>query len=389
MRFSEKKRSTLLFRLQFASIVIGVGLTITGIALVLYKQKNSGNTEQVTKKVNQSTPLPSLSPVSSASPLTLSENIDTSELTYNITTAAKFIQSQKLQTIVDEVVNFTKNQKLPTQPLSITIIDLKTRKYAGYQQEKLRYPASVVKLFWMVYLYAQIEQGILSEAEFTQHLDSMIKKSDNEAASYIIDRISNTQYKPNIKKEEEYKKWRKKRLQINQYFQQAGYDKINVSQKTFPIPSLKLSQAKGSDLKLRDNPQKPIRNQISTQQVARLLSEIYSNQSLSATSSVKMANFLTIDSQTRSIKKGDKNPNEFNPVRGFLSESLPNNISFRGKAGWTSASRNDAAIITTPDGNIAYILVVFAQDKAYAYNWKIFPQISRLIFNRLIYEGSL
>lgn len=382
MRLSDKKRSTQLFRLQLASIVIGVALFITGIGLVLYKQKNSGNTEQVTKKVNQSTPLPSLSPVSSASALTLSENIDTSELTYNITTAPKFIKSQKLQTIVDEVVNFTKNQKFPTQPLSITIIDLKTRKYAGYQQEKLRYPASVVKLFWMVYLYAQIEQGILSEAEFTQHLDSMIKKSDNEAASYIIDRITNTQYKQNLK-EEEYQKWRKKRLQINQYFQQAGYDKINVSQKTFPIPSLKLSKPKGSDFKLRDNPQKPIRNQISTQQVARLLYEIYSNQSVSANSSAKMANLLTIDDETRSIKKGDKNPNEFNPVRGFLSESLPNNISFRGKAGWTSASRNDAAIITTPDSNTAYILVVFAEDQAYAFNWKIFPQISHLIFNRL------
>lgn len=374
MRISDKKRSTQILRLQFAGIVAGVALTVSLIGLFLYKQ-NADNNQKVAN------PELSSSPVPSASPLALSETIESSELAYNIQTSPNLNKNKELQKIVDEVVDFTKSQKLPIKPLSITIIDVGTGEHAGYQQEKLRYPASVVKLFWMVNLYAQIEKGILSEAEFPEYLDAMIKKSDNEAASYIVDRISNTEYKQNIKAEE-YKKWREKRLKINQYFKKAGYEDINVSQKTFPIPSLKLSRAKGSELKLRDNAQKSIRNQISTQQVARLLYEIHQDQSVSEKSSSKMAKILTIDAQTRNIKRDDKNPNEFNPVRGFLSAPLPNKVDFKGKAGWTSRSRNDAAIITTANGK-TYILVVFGEDRAYASDWQIFPDISQLVFNRM------
>ena len=96
-----------------------------------------------------------------------------------------------------------------------------------------------------------------------------------------------------------------------------------------------------------------------------------------------MAKLLTIDSQTRNIKKDDKNLDEFNSVKGFLSENLPDDINFKGKAGLTTQSRNDGAIISTPDGKVAYILVVFADDSSYAEDWKIFPQISRLVFNRM------
>ena len=225
------------YGLQFASIVIGVALTLTSIGLVLFRRQNSDNTEQATK-VDRSTPLRSLPTVSAS--LKLSDSIDTSKLAYSITTSPRFTQSKELQNIVDEVVKLTKDKKLPTQPLSITLIDIKTGKIGGYQQEKLRYPASVVKLFWMVYLYAQIEKGILSEADFTEYLDEMVKKSDNEAASKILDKITKTQYQEDIQ-EEEYKNWKNKRLRVNQYFQQAGYNDINVSQKTFPIPYLNLS----------------------------------------------------------------------------------------------------------------------------------------------------
>ncbi|WP_414619744.1 serine hydrolase [Calothrix sp. CCY 0018] len=381
MRISDKKRSAQLLRLRFASIVIGVALTIASIGLVLLKQQNADSTEKGAKEVNQSTAVRS-TPTASASPTKSLESIDTSKLAYNITTSPQFTQSKQLEKIVNRVVDLAKEKNLPTQPLSITLIDIKTGKTAGYQQEKFRYPASVVKLFWMVYLYAQIEKEILSEADFTQYLDEMIKKSDNDSASYIVDKISHTEYQENIQGEES-RNWKKKRLQVNQYFQQAGYDNINVSQKTFPISSPNLSQPEGSELILRENRENLIRNQISTQQVARLLYEIYKKQSVSSNSSKKMAKWLTIDAQKRNIKKDDENSDEFNPVRGFLSASLPNDVDFKGKAGLTSNSRNDAGIITTPDGK-TYILVVFADDEAYASDWDLFPEISRLALNSMI-----
>ena len=379
MRISDKKRSTQLLRLRFVGIVTGIALTISLIGLFLHKQNTDNN--KIAKSADKSTSELHSLPVPSASPLSLNETIDNSELAYNVQTSPNLNKNEKLQKTVDEIVDFTKNQKFPIQPLSITIIDVETGEHAGYQQEKLRYPASVVKLFWMVNLYAQIEKGILSETEFPEYLDAMIQKSDNEAASYIVDRITKTEYRQNIKGEE-YKNWRKKRLKINQYFQKAGYKDINVSQKTFPIPSLKLARPKGSELKLRKNSQKANLNKISTQQVARLLYEIHQNKSVSEKSSLKMAELLTIDAGTRNLKRHDKNLNEFNPVRGFLSASLPDKVDFKGKAGWTSGSRNDAGIITTPNGK-SYILVVFGEDRAYAHDWQIFPDISQLVFNQM------
>ncbi|EAW46753.1 hypothetical protein PN465_15450 [Nodularia spumigena CS-584] len=96
-----------------------------------------------------------------------------------------------------------------------------------------------------------------------------------------------------------------------------------------------------------------------------------------------MADWLSIDAATRIEKRKEQNPNVFNPVRGFFSESLPTDVYFGGKAGWTSGSRQEAAYIATRDGSAAYILVVFGEDRAYAYDWKIFPKISNLVLERM------
>lgn len=96
-----------------------------------------------------------------------------------------------------------------------------------------------------------------------------------------------------------------------------------------------------------------------------------------------VTNLLTIDPQTRLIKKDEQDREHFNPVKGFLSESLPSDIYFGAKAGWTSFTRNEAAYIATPDGKAAYILVVFGEDKAYAYDWKIFPKMSKMVFQKM------
>lgn len=397
-----KKKSAALVRFRFISLVASVALTITliGIALKKNQKQASNSQETVTKTAIKPTDTskdrlsPSvISKVNSIEtsvekteatfPTNLSNSLpENFQLVYQPNKSPKLQKSQQLQNIVDEAVALAASEKLPIKPLSITLINVKTGNYAGYQQDKMRYPASVVKLFWMVNFYAQVEKGILSEADFNDNLKDSIQKSDNEAASIILDKISNTQSGKNLVGRS-YQNWLQKRLQVNQFFQQAGYENINVSQKTFPIPYLNLYEPKGADLKMRGNPQKPIRNKITTQQASRLLYEIYNQKSISEDSSQKMIDLLTINPHTRAIKKDEKNPNEFNPVRGFLSEPLASEIYFGGKAGWTSKSRQDAAYITTSDGKTAYILVVFAEDRAYAYEWKIFPKISSLILNRM------
>jgi hypothetical protein len=69
-----------------------------------------------------------------------------------------------LQKIVDNIVSLAQSRKLPIDKLSISLVDLNQSEccaYAAYQDSEFRYPASIVKLFWLVVLYSQYYyQGI-------------------------------------------------------------------------------------------------------------------------------------------------------------------------------------------------------------------------------------
>ncbi len=391
-----KKQSNKLPPVQFLGIVTGVVLVITLTGVAIARRNNSPSEEttlankQERGNVKVETLPPPLALSSEAvqiSPTTGSSSAvqveqDNLQLAYNVPSSQNFNESKKLQAIVNELVQTAADKKLPTKPLSITLINTKTSEYGAYQQEKLRFPASVVKTFWLVYFYEKVQKGLLNEASFVTYINKMIKESDNNSASVIVDAITETQSGSDLTGEE-YENWLNQRKQVNKYFQRAGYENINVNQKTFPITNIKLFEPKGADLKMRGNPEKPIRNKLSAKQTARLLYEIYSNQAVSVEQSQRMANLLTIDPQTRLTKKDDQDTEHFNPVRGFLSESLPSNIYFGAKAGWTSFTRNEAAYIATPDGKVGYILVVFGEDKAYAYDWKIFPKMSKMVYEKM------
>lgn len=54
--------------------------------------------------------------------------------------------------------------------------------------------------------------------------------------------------------------------------------------------------------------------------------------------------------------------------------------------GWTFSNRNDAAIIATPDGKHKYILVLFGDDPSFYKDKKLFPEISRMIYQEITHE---
>lgn len=390
-----QKKSGKLSQLQFTTIVAVVVLLITLIGSALMRRPSSNTSQQTTDKAANSsksvTSFPTAPPLANIPEITTnpvsvppiaSVNSELLESVYNIETPPNFRKSKVLQSIVDDVVNLAVNKGLPRKPLSITLINVKTGEYAEYQQKTPRFPASVIKMFWMVYLYGQIQNGRADETVFSPYIDAMVKKSDNNAASAIIDAVTQTQSSLKNLKDDEYKDWLKKRQQLNNFFQKAGYKDINITQKTYPITDQKIYEPQGADLRMRGDPKSPIRNKITTQQAARLLYEIYDFKSISAPYSEKMANWLSIDAPTRIEKREQQDPNVFNPVRGYFSESLPTDVYIGSKAGWTSGSRQEAAYIATRNG-ATYILVVFAEDRAYAYDWKIFPKISELVLKRM------
>jgi len=316
-------------------------------------------------------------------PISMQVAPEYTDLIYNVTAAPNLQPNQALQTIVDDIVNLVVDRGFAKESLSISLIDLNTNTMAEYQQNQPRYPASIVKLFWMVIVYAKIQQGILPEtAALNLNLSKMIGQSNNESASRILDTITNTESGEELKAED-YQIWLKKRQQVNQFFQSAGYQNLNISQKTFPIPYLNQELPEGRDLQMRGDPDRPIRNQLTTADVARLLYEIAYGRSVSKVASQKMLGWLTRDLHPEAWKNLPNNSIELNPIRELFGESLPVDLHFASKAGWTSNSRQEAALIATKDGKTSYILVVFANDSAYAADENIFPKISRLVFERM------
>jgi beta-lactamase class A len=377
---SIKKKSFSLFQFKLIAITTGVAglFIVTGFGVIKLKQRLI--------KLNQTSSLEDLSgkKITPKQPFSQAPtNLIDTELTYNVKTIPNFIYSQDLQNIVDKLVDLVVAKGKSSQALSITLIDANTGEIAEYKQQQLRYPASVVKLFWMTMFYSQLQAGkITNESEFVSDLTDMIQKSDNESASRVLDKITDTQSGSDLERED-FQKWLAQREKVNKFFSSADYQEVNLSQKTFPIPYLQLYEPKGRDLQMRGNLQKPLRNKITTQQASRLMYEIVTGQAVSPEYSQKMLNLLTIDSAARNQKRNSKNLNYFNSVRGFLGHSLPDDVYFAAKAGWTSQTRQETAYISTKDGKVAYILTIFAEDKTYAYDWDIFPEMSHLAFEQM------
>jgi Beta-lactamase enzyme family len=298
-------------------------------------------------------------------------------------------RSQELDGVVNEVVAFAQQQGLPTESLSISLVDLSHNRKAAYQEKVMRFPASVVKLFWMVELYSGIERGTVSP-DYGQHdlqsgcklpICRMIQDSDNESASKVVDVLTNTtSSKSDIQSAAEYQTWAQRREGLDIYFQRSGYEGISLKHKNFPIPYLGLDRPQGADLQLRGNdPSQPIRNRISTAQATKLMQDIVTGRAVSPRASATMMQLLTrYDLQT-----GEWKAKEYDPIEGFFGESLPTDTYLASKVGWTSDSRQEVAYIKSSDGRAEYILTIFADDSKYAKDWKVFPKISKLVFDRM------
>ncbi len=308
----------------------------------------------------------------------------TISLSYNVKILPKLQTNPQLEDIVNNIVTLAASKGLPTETLSISLIDLKSQTYAGYQERIPRFPASISKLFWMVALYANFESEMLAldlirtDALCKTDICRMMQKSDNESASRIVDKITKTTSGSQLSLDE-YASWIEKRNYLNAFFQNAGYDRIDINQKNFPIPYLKLDEPQGRDLQMRGRDRKPIRNQMTTEQAARLMYEIFTGQAVSPQASTAMQNLLTRDLRPEVYKQ-----EQYNSVEGFLGESLPRDrIYFASKVGWTLASRQEVAYITTNEGDVAYIIAIFGDDKLYGNDWDIFPEMSLKVFQEM------
>ncbi len=278
-----------------------------------------------------------------------------------------------LQDLVNEAAHtaLTKfaDKKLTESQLSITLIDLRDPQHptmASFRGNERVYPASVVKLFYLVAVHRWLEDKKIQETdELKRAVRDMIIVSSNEATQYIVDVLTHTTggYELSPK---EMGEWQNQRNVVNRYYSSLGFTNINVNQKTF------CEDAYGRE-KVSRGPNGENRNKLTTEATARLLSEIVTGRAVNTTRSAQMMELLKRDFSGTSTDRDDQG-------HGFTGIALQEMSGARlwSKAGWTSTTRHDAAYIELPNGP-KFVLVTFTVD--HANEREIIPTVAKVVID--------
>src|SRR5262247_4114195 len=204
-------------------------------------------------------------------------------------------QQPSLQDLVDRAAKTAldrfADKKLQESELSITLIDLRDSKRpvtASFHGNERIYPASVVKLFYLVATHRWLEDKKIEQTpELTRAVRDMIVDSSNEATQYVVDVLTHTTGGYELPPKE-MEAWQNQRNAVNRYFSSLGYTNINTNQKTF------CEDAYGRE-KISRGPNGENRNKLTTDATARLLSEIVTRKSVTADRSEQMMSWLKRD----------------------------------------------------------------------------------------------
>ncbi|MBD2299081.1 serine hydrolase [Nostoc sp. FACHB-190] len=232
------------------------------------------------------------------------------------------------------------------------------------------YPASVVKLFYLVAVNEWLEKGMIQTSkELERALGDMIIDSSNDATSLVVDILTGTTSGPELPPGP-FETWKQQRHIVNRYYQSLGWEEmetINVCQKTWGDGPYGRERAFYGEM--FDN-----RNMLTTHAIARLLHSIVGGVAVASGRSQAMMNLLKRSTNPEDLPKDV----EEDQITGFIGGGLPQNAQIWSKAGWTSQVRHDAAYIEIPDQR-PYLLVVFTEGKANAKSREILPFVSKLI----------
>jgi len=259
------------------------------------------------------------------------------------------------------------DKKLEEKQLSITLIDLRDAQHpvtASFRGNERIYPASVVKLFYLVAAERWLEDKKIQESpELTRAIRDMIVDSSNEATQYVVDVITHTTGGYELPPKE-MEQWQYQRNAVNRYFTSLGYSNINVNQKTF------CEDAYGRE-KVSRGPNGENRNKLTTDATAKLLMEIVTGKAATPERTKLMMELLKRDYTGTSNDADDQG-------HGFSGIALQGveGVKLWSKAGWTSTTRHDAAYFEMPDGS-KFILVTFTTD--HANEREIIPTVAKVV----------
>ena len=261
--------------------------------------------------------------------------------------------------------------------ISITWIHYKSQKPeagsgigAAWAQNKLFYPASVIKLIYGIATEIWLNNDLIVDStELQRALSNMLAESSNDATSYIVDILTGTNSGPFLK-EERWESWKIQRQLINKWLKSLNWselEQINCCQKTWTDGPY------GRDRKFYGE-RNENRNALTTNAIGRILEELMTGHLLSKTSSKNIKDYLS-----RSLDLEQRKENPENQIDGFLGAGLPKLSNLWSKAGWMSQVRHDAAWLNKPDEN-PMLLVVFSKGKELSNDNFLLPSIAAELY---------
>jgi len=238
---------------------------------------------------------------------------------------------------------------------------------ASYRGVELIYPASVVKLFYLVAAHEWLEQGMVPPAaEMDRALRDMIVDSSNDATSLVMDVLSGTTSGPDLPPGP-FETWVYQRNIVNRFFQSLQWPEIttvNLNQKTWGDGPYGRERAFVGEH--YEN-----RNKLTTNAVARLIHSMVGGVAVSAARSQAMLTLMQ-----RDLTRERPPSEEEDQVTGFIGAGLPNQATLHSKAGFTSQARHDSAYVEIP-GHHPFALVVFTEGREHSKNREIIPYLAQ------------
>jgi len=238
---------------------------------------------------------------------------------------------------------------------------------AHWQGNEQRYPASVVKLVYLVAVEAWIQrQWLGSTDELRRALADMVQHSSNDATGYLVDLLSGTTSGVELPPGP-FAQWSHQRQLVNGWLAELGWAELegcNACQKTWGDgPYGRERQSYGENLENR--------NRLNTEGTARMLQAVMAGALVSPPASRRMQALLA-----RPLDPAQRAADPENQVDGFLGGGLPEGAQLWSKAGWMSQARHDAAYVEA-EGVAPTLLVAFSEGKVCAEDDLLLPQICR------------
>ena len=238
---------------------------------------------------------------------------------------------------------------------------------AAWADQKLLYPASVVKLLYAVAAEHWLQRDLIPDSEeLRRALLDMLADSSNDATGLIVDLLTGTTSGPALRSPA-WEQWQRQRLIVNDWFHGFGWpelERINCCQKTWgdgPYGRERMFYGENNSN----------RNALCTAAVARILEAVMTDGILSPPACQRLRLRLA-----RSLSTSARQADPENQVDGFLGEGLPEGSQLWSKAGWMSQARHDAAWWCT-NGGTPSLLVVFSEGHERALDEQLLPLMAQ------------